>query len=241
MNFHLSGLKSTWHKLQIFQKWLSQPHLTCLLPAPSTLFFSPSLTTHLLYWSAVLYSLSDLPMLFLLHRVLFPHYLSGGLPGLNVSSSRECRTPLESKLAPVPKILSFRAFLKNFNHMFLWLLPYLSTTSDIAVHLFPSWVPAYSPEWVPDTKLCVYVLSHVRLFVTAGLFHPRDFPGTNAGVGCYFLLQGVFLTQGLNLSFLFLLQRFHKFILKGLKILQNYFPYISFFLWSFFLRDIFTK
>ena len=28
--------------------------------------------------------------------------------------------------------------------------------------------------------------------------HPWDFPGKNTGVGCYFLLQGIFLTQGLN-------------------------------------------
>ena len=27
---------------------------------------------------------------------------------------------------------------------------------------------------------------------------PRDFPGKNIGVGCRFLLQGIFLTQGLN-------------------------------------------
>ena len=28
----------------------------------------------------------------------------------------------------------------------------------------------------------------------------RIFPGKNTGVGCYFLLQGIFLTQGLNLD-----------------------------------------
>ena len=27
---------------------------------------------------------------------------------------------------------------------------------------------------------------------------PWNFPGQNTGVGCYFLLQGIFLTQGLN-------------------------------------------
>ena len=27
---------------------------------------------------------------------------------------------------------------------------------------------------------------------------PWDFPGQNIGVGCHFLLQGIFLTQGLN-------------------------------------------
>ena len=32
----------------------------------------------------------------------------------------------------------------------------------------------------------------------ARLLHPWDFSGKNTGVGCYFLLQGIFLTQGLN-------------------------------------------
>ena len=30
------------------------------------------------------------------------------------------------------------------------------------------------------------------------LFCPWDFPGKNTGVGCHFLLQGIFPTQGLN-------------------------------------------
>ena len=45
--------------------------------------------------------------------------------------------------------------------------------------------------------------SHVRLFVTPGtvatrLLCPLSFPGKNTGVGCRFLLQGIFLTQRLN-------------------------------------------
>ena len=32
----------------------------------------------------------------------------------------------------------------------------------------------------------------------ARLLHPWDFPGRNTGVGCHSLLQGIFLTQGLN-------------------------------------------
>src|SRR5574337_32067 len=32
-----------------------------------------------------------------------------------------------------------------------------------------------------------------------------DFPGKNTGVGCHFLLQGIFLTQGSNLHLLHLL------------------------------------
>ena len=33
-------------------------------------------------------------------------------------------------------------------------------------------------------------------------FSRRDFPGKNSGVGCHFLLQQIFLTQGLNLGLL---------------------------------------
>ena len=51
----------------------------------------------------------------------------------------------------------------------------------------------------------------VQLFKTpwteepARLLGPWDFPGKNTGVGCYFLLQGILLTQGLNLHLLRLL------------------------------------
>ena len=31
-----------------------------------------------------------------------------------------------------------------------------------------------------------------------GSIHPWDFPGKSTGVGCHFLLQRIFLTQGLN-------------------------------------------
>ena len=33
----------------------------------------------------------------------------------------------------------------------------------------------------------------------ARLLCPWNFPGENTGVGCHFLLQGIFLTQGSNL------------------------------------------
>ena len=36
----------------------------------------------------------------------------------------------------------------------------------------------------------------------ARLLCPWDFPGKNTGVGCHFLLQGIFLTQGLNTGLL---------------------------------------
>ena len=37
---------------------------------------------------------------------------------------------------------------------------------------------------------------------STSLFCPWDSPGKNTGVGCHFLLQGIFLTQGLNLGLL---------------------------------------
>ena len=39
----------------------------------------------------------------------------------------------------------------------------------------------------------------------ARFFYPWDFSGENTGVGCCFLLQGIFLTQGSNLGRLCLL------------------------------------
>ena len=46
-------------------------------------------------------------------------------------------------------------------------------------------------------------LSRVRLFATPWtvayyVLSPWDFPGKITGVGCHFLLQGIFLTQGLG-------------------------------------------
>ena len=55
-------------------------------------------------------------------------------------------------------------------------------------------------QLIPEVKS----LSRVRLFATpwteepTGLLRPWDSPGKNTGVGCHFLLQGIFPTQGLN-------------------------------------------
>ena len=52
-----------------------------------------------------------------------------------------------------------------------------------------------------------FVLSPVWPFglKPARFLCPWDFPGKNMGVDCHFLLQGIFLTQGLNWSLLWLL------------------------------------
>ena len=49
-------------------------------------------------------------------------------------------------------------------------------------------------------KSCPTLQSHG--LQPARLFCPWGFPGKNTGVGCQFLLQGILLTQGLNLCLL---------------------------------------
>ena len=49
----------------------------------------------------------------------------------------------------------------------------------------------------------VCTLSHVQLFATRQTVACQaplswDYPGKNTGVGCHFLLQGIFPTQGLD-------------------------------------------
>ena len=58
--------------------------------------------------------------------------------------------------------------------------------------------------------LCLVAQSCLTLFdpmdcSPTGFSDHEDFPGKNTGVVCYALLQGIFLTQGLNLSLLWLL------------------------------------
>ena len=68
-------------------------------------------------------------------------------------------------------------------------------------------------RWVSGVSLCILVAcvpSHVWLFETpwiaaCRLLCPWTFPGKNTGVGCHFLLQGIFLTQGSNPHLLCLL------------------------------------
>ena len=58
---------------------------------------------------------------------------------------------------------------------------------------------------IESVKVKVKSRSRLRLFATpwtVAYQAPQDFPGKNTGVGCHFLLQEVFLTQGLNLGLL---------------------------------------
>ena len=84
-----------------------------------------------------------------------------------------------------------------------------SSISSNCLILFLTWL-----NWQNCVCVCVCVhahaFSHVRLFaapltVAHQTLLSMDFPGKNTGVGCCFLLQGIFPPQGLNLSLLCLL------------------------------------
>ena len=51
------------------------------------------------------------------------------------------------------------------------------------------------------SDMCAFMLSHVGLFEAPRIHQDplsTNFPGKNTGVGCHFILQGIFLTEGLN-------------------------------------------
>ena len=90
--------------------------------------------------------------------------------------------------------------------------------AGLASQRFPHSSVEMSGDWNPNpwalpcqsVCVCVCVLSHsvvsdslqsYALYLSS-LLCPWNFPGKNTGVGCYFLLQGIFPAQGLNLSLL---------------------------------------
>ena len=63
-----------------------------------------------------------------------------------------------------------------------------------------TWICQFNPVYsvvCERSVLCPNSLRHHGL-EPARLFCACDFPGKNIGVGCHFLLQGIFLTQGSN-------------------------------------------
>ena len=83
----------------------------------------------------------------------------------------------------------------------------------VQIHPFPygyPFVPASVVEKTILGPLCVYAKSFQSCSTLCDpyglkptrLLCPWDSPGKNTGVGCYFLLQGIFLTKGSNLNLL---------------------------------------
>ena len=89
----------------------------------------------------------------------------------------------------------------GFCHTLTWIshgvtyIPHPDPPSHLPLHPIPLGLP----------KVKVKSLNRVRLFATHGLsptrlLCPWDFPGKSTRVGCHFLLQRIFPTQGLNLG-----------------------------------------
>ena len=66
------------------------------------------------------------------------------------------------------------------------------------------WVDGELPDRTQVASVVFASLQHHQLW-PARLLYPWAFSSKNTGVGCYALLQRIFLTQGLNLSLLRLL------------------------------------
>ena len=76
---------------------------------------------------------------------------------------------------------------------------FLLTTYQLLYFTMPN-----PPYW--NACVCAQSLSPIWLFAAPSrLLCPWDFPSTSTGVGYHFLLQGIFLTQGLNPCLLHLL------------------------------------
>ena len=87
----------------------------------------------------------------------------------------------------VNRVKSVDSVVKSFKPHSLFLSPYcnpLASCKNI-------WHPVISCSAMFDS-LWPHGLWPTRLL------HPWDFPGKNTGVGCHFLLQEIFPTQGLN-------------------------------------------
>ena len=78
---------------------------------------------------------------------------------------------------------------------FLGLFPSLSSSHHHSGFLFP----ILSESENEIIQLCPILCDPTELQPTR-LLHPWNFLGKNTGVGCHFLLQGIFPAQGLNLG-----------------------------------------
>ena len=97
--------------------------------------------------------------------------------------------------------------------------------------MFSRTVACYSlcpPLFPRENEVNVLVTQlYLTLCDPARLLCPWDFPGKNTGVGCYFLLQGIFLTRGLNLGLPHCRQTLFRLIHQERPISQSLLEFMS--------------
>ena len=127
--------------------------------------------------------------------------------------------------------MSFHVFIGHLCSFFglLWWLSGKEPACQCRRHGFDPWVrkipwrkkwqrtPVFLPESVSHSVVSDSMQSHG--LQSTRLFCPWNSPGKNTGVGCHFLLQGIFPTQGLNLGLPHCRQILYRLSHQGRKIL----------------------
>ena len=67
-------------------------------------------------------------------------------------------------------------------------------------------------------QLCPTLCDPMDCSLPGSSVHPWDFPSKSTGVGCHFLLQGIFLTQGSNLGLLHCRQMLYHLSHHGVRM-----------------------
>ena len=101
---------------------------------------------------------------------------------------------------------SFSVFMSLLNLCWVFNLFHCSAAFNTGDHPFVcrtngSWKGSYRKKESEVAQSCPTLCDPMDCKPTR-LLCPWDFPGKGAGVGCYFLLQGIFPTQELNLGFM---------------------------------------
>ena len=123
-----------------------------------------------------------------------------------------CRGPPAAAASPA-EVSILDCELSNAHVSFGFYFQCLCGSDNEQFLMFVDWLNEFLLHWLLNVSYVrAQLLSHVRLFSTqpyglqpARLLCSWDSPGKNTGVGCHFLLQGIFLTQGWNQRLLHLL------------------------------------
>ena len=89
-------------------------------------------------------------------------------------------------------------FSPSFNTPLIISLPYLKSLMKSQSQQMEFKFSATQQSWRMNVCVLSLTLLPLHRLQPARFLHPWDFPGKNTGVGYHFLLQGTFLTQGLN-------------------------------------------